>query len=172
MLIAPDRTSGHAGKVEHRHSAPARIRDLDLDDLVVEFVAAQPLAEGFTRGGRGGRAHQRIEHPLLGVLLGLRAHFLAPRLAHQRQADFDEIADDALDVAADVADLRELRRLDLEERRARELREAARDLGFADASRPIIRMFFGSTSSLSGPSSCWRRHRLRSAMATARLASP
>src|SRR5262249_46087471 len=37
---------------------------------------------------------------------------------------------------------------------------------------PIIRMFFGSTSSRSLSSSCKRRQRLRSAIATARLASP
>src|SRR5262244_2720354 len=37
---------------------------------------------------------------------------------------------------------------------------------------PIIRMFFGSTSSRSFSSSCRRRQRLRSAIATARLASP
>src|ERR1044072_3346781 len=36
---------------------------------------------------------------------------------------------------------------------------------------PIIRMFFGITSSRIWPSSCWRRQRLRRAMATARLAS-
>src|SRR5262249_8699103 len=36
---------------------------------------------------------------------------------------------------------------------------------------PIMRMFLGSTSSLSSVGSCWRRQRLRSAMATARLAS-
>src|ERR1700754_3741685 len=36
---------------------------------------------------------------------------------------------------------------------------------------PIIRMFFGSTSSRSEPVSCSRRQRLRSAIATARLAS-
>src|SRR6476620_12695926 len=36
---------------------------------------------------------------------------------------------------------------------------------------PIIRMFFGITSSRIWPSSCWRRQRLRSAIATARLAS-
>ena len=40
-----------------------------------------------------------------------------------------------LDVAADVADLGELRRLDLDERRARELGQAARDLRLADAGR-------------------------------------
>src|SRR5213075_2498809 len=37
------------------------------------------------------------------------------------------------DVASDVADFGELRRLDLDERRARELRQATRDFGFADA---------------------------------------
>src|SRR5579871_1257164 len=36
---------------------------------------------------------------------------------------------------------------------------------------PIIRMFFGSTSSRKLSDSCWRRQRLRSAIATARLAS-
>src|SRR3546814_5907601 len=36
---------------------------------------------------------------------------------------------------------------------------------------PIIRMFLGSTSSRRSSGNCWRRQRLRSAMATARLAS-
>src|ERR1700722_1967113 len=36
---------------------------------------------------------------------------------------------------------------------------------------PIIRMFFGSTSSRRSAGSCWRRQRFLSAMATARLAS-
>src|SRR5215470_2767320 len=37
---------------------------------------------------------------------------------------------------------------------------------------PIIRMFFGITSSRISGASCWRRQRLRSAIATARFASP
>jgi hypothetical protein len=37
---------------------------------------------------------------------------------------------------------------------------------------PIIRMFVGVTSSAISAESCWRRNRLRSAMATARLALP
>ena len=36
---------------------------------------------------------------------------------------------------------------------------------------PIIRMFFGAISSASSGASFWRRMRLRSAMATARLAA-
>src|SRR6185369_4148587 len=47
-----------------------------------------------------------------------------------------EVADNTVDVAADVADLGKLRRLDLEEGRARELRETPRNLRFADARRP------------------------------------
>ena len=49
--------------------------------------------------------------------------------------ELDEVAHDRFDVAADVADLGELGRLDLEERRLGELREAARDLGLAAAGR-------------------------------------
>ena len=47
-----------------------------------------------------------------------------------------QIADDLVDVAADIADLGEFRRLDLDEGRAGELGKAARDLGLADAGRP------------------------------------
>ena len=50
--------------------------------------------------------------------------------------DLDEIAHHRLDVAADVADLGELRRFHLQERRLREPRQAAGDLGLADAGRP------------------------------------
>jgi hypothetical protein len=64
------------------------------------------------------------------------AHVLEPLLAHHVDAELHEVADHRLDVAADVADLGELRRFDLEERRLRQLREPARDLGLADAGRP------------------------------------
>ena len=52
-----------------------------------------------------------------------------------RDRDLDEIAYDLLDVAADIADLRELGRLDLDEGRARELGETARNLSLAAARR-------------------------------------
>ena len=51
-------------------------------------------------------------------------------------AELHQVAHHRLDVAADVADLGELRRLDLDERRLREPRQPARDLGLADAGRP------------------------------------
>src|SRR6185369_2327871 len=56
-------------------------------------------------------------------------------VAHQLDRDLDEITDDRVDIAADVADLGELARLDLEERRACEAREPPRDLGLSDAGR-------------------------------------
>ena len=64
-----------------------------------------------------------------------RLHVLALALARLRDRDLDQVAHDLLDVAADIADLGELGRLDLEERRARELRQPARNLGLADAGR-------------------------------------
>ena len=56
-------------------------------------------------------------------------------LAHHVHRQLDQIADHRLDVAPDVADLGELRRLDLDERRLRESRQPPRDLGLADAGR-------------------------------------
>ncbi len=55
----------------------------------------------------------------------------------------DEIADDLLDVAADIADLGELGRLDLDEGRAGELGQAAGISVLPTPVGPIIRMFFG-----------------------------
>ena len=56
-------------------------------------------------------------------------------LADEADADLDEVAHDLLDVAADIADLGELGRLDLEEGRVGEPRQPARDLGLAAAGR-------------------------------------
>ena len=65
--------------------------------------------------------------------LRLRLHLHAHLLLDQPDAGFGEIADDALHVAADVADLGELGGLDLDERSTDQLRQPAGDLGFADA---------------------------------------
>src|SRR5262249_40457351 len=58
----------------------------------------------------------------------------------------DEVAHDLLDVAPDIADLCEFRRLDFEERRAGEPGQSSRNLGLADAGRPdhqdVLRQHF------------------------------
>jgi hypothetical protein len=64
-----------------------------------------------------------------------RGDFLALLIAHERNADLDEVAHDLLDVAPDVTNLGEFGRLDLDERRAGETRQAPRNLGLAHAGR-------------------------------------
>ena len=123
----------HAGNFEHRHAAGGLHLDLDL--LVVEFAGAQLAAEGLLGRGAGVGADQRIEHALLGGLLRARLHVLALPFARLGDGDLDQVAHDLLDVAADIADLGELGRLDLEERRAGEPGQPARNLGLADAGR-------------------------------------
>ena len=63
-------------------------------------------------------------------------HLLEALVADHVHGQLHEIAHHRLDVAADVADLGELRGFHLDERRLREPREPARDLGLADAGRP------------------------------------
>ncbi|ENN84360.1 hypothetical protein RHSP_21709 [Rhizobium freirei PRF 81] len=65
----------------------------------------------------------------LGLYLG------ALLFAHQADADFDEVTDDLLDIAADIADFGELRGFDLDEGCAGKLGEAAGDFRLADAGR-------------------------------------
>ena len=81
------------------------------------------------------RRQQHVEQALLGGVGGAVAHLARLGLARLLDRDLDQVADDRVDVAADVADLGELGRLDLDERRVGEPREPARDLGLADAGR-------------------------------------
>ena len=63
------------------------------------------------------------------------AHLALFLLAGLLDADVDQVADDGVDVAADIADFGELGGLDLDEGRIGQLGQAARDLGLADAGR-------------------------------------
>lgn len=92
--------------------------------------------ERFLGGGAGVWADQRVDHARLGGLLGAHLHVLALLFTGQRNADFEEVADDLLDVAADITHLGELGGLDLDEGRACELRQPPRNLSLADACRP------------------------------------
>jgi hypothetical protein len=56
-----------------------------------------------------------------------------------RDRNLDQVADDLLNVAPDIADLGEFGGFDLDERRAGEFRQPPRDLGLADAGRPGLR---------------------------------
>jgi hypothetical protein len=174
---------------EHLHQrVRAVLGHLDLDLAIVEAPVAQHGAELLAgrdrrrREARAGRARrsrdrraarqEQIEQSLLGVVAGARAAPGPLLVAHQLHRDLDQIAHDRLDVAADVADLGELRRLDLENGARASLARRRAISVLPTPVGPIRMMFFGAISSRRSPSvTCWRRQRLRSAMATARLAS-
>ena len=63
-------------------------------------------------------------------------HFAHCILANHLHGDVHEVADNTVDFATDVADLRELSGLDLDEGRFRELRQSPGNLGLADTRRP------------------------------------
>jgi hypothetical protein len=83
----------------------------------------------------GRRADEGVEHALLGLGFGLSLDLFALRSANERDADLDQIAHDLLDVPADIANLGELGRLDLEEGGLGELGESAGNLGLAHPGR-------------------------------------
>ena len=84
----------------------------------------------------GRRRIEDVEQALFGGVARLDRDPLALFLAHHLDRDFGEVADHRFDVAADVADLGVARGLDLDERGLGQARQAARDLGLADAGRP------------------------------------
>ena len=128
-----DHADAVAGHVErHRRG----LADLDLDLGVVEAAVGEALAEA--GAGRLGRAlaGQRVEQALDRRILGGVLDRVAAALALEPDRFLDQIARDLLDVAADIADLGELGRLDLDERRVGKLRQPPADLGLAAARRP------------------------------------
>ena len=91
------------------------------------------MPEALAGRGAGILAGERVEQPLRrGLARGL-LHRLAPALFLEPHRFLDQVAGDLLDVAADIADLGELGRLDLDERRVGKLGEPPADLGLAAA---------------------------------------
>ena len=126
---------GHAGDLEGGMPAPVSATSISISGRRAR-LRASACGSASRVASAGAGADQRVEHALLGgELRPWRATSLRLALAHQPDARLDQVADDLLDVAADIADLGELGRLDLDERRAGELGQAARDLGLADAGR-------------------------------------
>ena len=70
---------------------------------------------------------------------------------HDADGGFDEIAHHRFHISADVADLRVLRRLDFNERRADQLASRRAISVLPTPVGPIMRMFFGMTSSRISP---------------------
>jgi hypothetical protein len=123
-MIAPDLPALAAG-----------IRDLYLDLPRFQAAFAQHPAELHACLAGRAFADQGRDQPFLRRQLRLRLHVLARMVAGLGDGGLDQVAHDAVHVAADIADLGELGRLDLQEGRVGEPGEAARDLGLAAAGR-------------------------------------
>ena len=147
MLMSTSSTDDPGDDLE---GGEALLTHVDLDLLVIEAPLTELLAQLLARplrlladrrgllvvvGGGRQRRQQQVQHPFLGRLLRLAAHFGEPLLLDHVDRQLDEVAHHRLHVAPDVADLGELRRFDLDERGLREPRQPARDLGLADARR-------------------------------------
>jgi hypothetical protein len=91
-------------------------------------------------------------------------------LARLLDGHLGQVADDGVHVLAHIAHLGELGGLDLDEGRIGQRARRRAISVLPTPVGPIIRMFLGVISARSFSSTCWRRQRLRSAMATARLA--
>src|SRR5438093_465792 len=121
-----------------------------LDEALVEppgaELATELLLRRFPRGVRGDllqrparvrlrrtARQQDVEQPLLRELLRLLLHVRHHLGLDDVHRQLGQVADHRLDVAPDVADLGVLRRLDLEERRLRQLGQAAGHFGLPDS---------------------------------------
>ena len=101
-------------------------------DLTLGRRGAEGIEIGITRRPRGDEG---IEHAAFGPGARDLLDVLALALAHDGDRVLDQVPHDLLDVPADVADLGELRGLDLGEGRADERRDATRDLRLAHTRR-------------------------------------
>ena len=130
------------------------------------------FAERLARGLRGIGAHQRVEHAVFGGELRLRLHRLPLLLLDETDGDLDQIAHDLLDIASDIADLGEFRRLDLGEGG---MGEPWRGAGRSRSCRSRWGRSSGCSSASPRPGSARTAadaaSDLRRAIATARLAS-
>src|SRR5690606_34568321 len=105
---------------------------LDLDLAIVELAFAEHFPELLTRlviargrlrlaaeADRSRPRQESVEHALLRGVHGAMTHLFHLFLARHLYRDVHQVLDDRVDFATYVAHLSELRRLDLDERRAR-----------------------------------------------------
>ncbi len=156
--------AGLAGDIKHRHAARRIVLQVQLDLAVVKLARAQFFAKHLAGLLARVLAGNRLDHALFGLCLGGGLHVFAHLGAGLDDRRIHQVAHDLLDVAPDVAHLGELRGLDLDERRARQLGEAAADLGFAHAGRPDhqdvfrIHLFADLVGQLLAPPAVAQRH--------------
>ena len=131
-------TRHHPGLARHlkRRHRVRGIGDLQLDDRVIQLSGFQLFAEHVARRLAGVHTGNRGNHPVLGRFLRPGFHILAHLFAGLGDGDIHQVADDLIDIPANIAHFGKFRRLNLEERRTGQFCQTAADLGLAHACRP------------------------------------
>jgi len=111
--------------------------DINLDGFVIEFAGAQFHPEFFPCGVMlllyaMWTRQKRIEYPFFSKLLGADHDCFLGFFARFLDGDFDEIANDGLDITTNIAHFREFCRLDFEKRGFNELGEPSGNFSFAN----------------------------------------
>src|SRR5688500_6497397 len=82
------------------------------------------------------RWNQNVEHAILGRVLRSHRHLFGFRFARLLDRYIDQVANDRVDIPANVADFGELCGFDLDEWRIGETRKPPRNFSLADTGRP------------------------------------
>ena len=135
----------------------------------IQTLRAPAFAPDSTLGGGGGR--QNIQQPFVCPLLGDGVDIILPLGPHHADRGIHQIADHRFRVPSHVTHLGELRGFDLDERRACEPSQPARDLGLPHPGGADEDDVVGVISSRMDSGVWDRRQRFRMAIATARLAA-
>src|SRR5690606_26611925 len=122
----------HSRKIEARNAAC--IGNMNFDFLAIELTAPESFATCVAGCFRSIVAHQSVDDTVFRIEMCLCFHILAPRHLYHCKARLDQIANDLINVAADISDFGEFGRLNLDKRRIGELRQSPGNLGLADAS--------------------------------------
>ena len=122
----------HAGHFEVRRA----LGYFNLDFAALQIAGAEAIAECQPRCLAGILADEHVEQPGFGGANGGLLNADAAGFAHQSDRFLDQVADDRIDIAADIPDLGEFGGFDLEEWRTGEFRQTPRNLGLAAARRP------------------------------------
>ena len=143
-LLAAHHAAHHFAEVDHLAGRYAWQIDLadrrrpsvghgDFDVLVFHLAVTEHFSEFVLGVGAGGVADQRIDDAVFSTCFGLGLHVPPAGFAQHVEADFDQIAHDGIDVAADIADFGEFGGFHLEKRRLGEAGQPAGDFGLAAA---------------------------------------
>ena len=125
----------------HDFKLRARVLHLNFNFARVQFALAQLLAKhlarrtAFTRLTSAGGRQQGVQQALFRRVFCSGAHLAGVNLPLLLDGNFREIADDGVDILADITHFGKFRRLHLHKGRIGQPRQAPRDFRLADARR-------------------------------------